>query len=224
MKYPKYAAQIIALKDADLKLRQQLITTKEFTEGYHKDMAALHNTNADILNAIITAIGYPTIAKVGKPANEAAWLVIQHAIAKPKFMKRCLKLLKKEVTNNPTNKIHYAYLSDRIAIFENKPQLYGTQFDWDEEKKMSAQQFDDLKAVNKRRLAIGLNTLEEQTKKIRESVLKENQQPPKDLITKRRQFKAWQKTSWLGLTLLIKIDKHVIKNIEVILILLFFCY
>lgn len=42
---------------------------------------------------IIDTIGYPTIAKVGKAASEAAWLIVQHAISEPKLMKRCYGLL-----------------------------------------------------------------------------------------------------------------------------------
>ena len=54
----------------------------------NEEMKELHNKNAKILNEII-AIDYPTIDKVGKEANEATWLVIQHSIEQPDFMKKC---------------------------------------------------------------------------------------------------------------------------------------
>ena len=42
---------------------------------------------------IINATGYPTIDKVGKEASEATWLIIQHSIGQPEFMKKCAKQL-----------------------------------------------------------------------------------------------------------------------------------
>src|SRR5690606_27955393 len=143
-------------------------------------MAKIHNQNAKILDEIIQTIGYPTVDKVGKEASAAAWLVIQHAIAQPDYMKNCVKLLEIAVRENEANTKNLAYLTDRVAVFEGKPQLYGTQFDWDEDGKLSPNPFDDLAKVNERRKAIGLNSLEEQTDIIRRRVKNENQSPPKD--------------------------------------------
>ena len=126
------ATRIITLKDADLRLRDQLLQTGQLNDGYHEEMARLHHHNADTLSTIIDEIGYPTAGKVGEEASEAAWLVIQHAIGCPAFMKKCAGLLKEAVDKNQANPINLAYLTDRIAVFEGKPQPYGTQFDWDE--------------------------------------------------------------------------------------------
>lgn len=123
MDYSEIAEEIIALQDADLKLRSELLQKGQMNDGYNPEMEAMHNRNADILDKIIDQIGYPTIDKVGKEANEAAGLVIQHAIGKPKFMKKCVVLLEKAVNENKVNPKHPAYLTDRIAVFEGGPQL-----------------------------------------------------------------------------------------------------
>lgn len=55
-------------------------------------MEKLHNRNAEVLNNIVDKTSYPTVDKVGEEASEAAWLVIQHSIGQPSFMKKCAEL------------------------------------------------------------------------------------------------------------------------------------
>ncbi len=198
MKYKIIAEKIIALKDADLKLRDQLIQSGELWKGYHKEMEQLHNKNAGLLEEVISKIGYPTIDKVGKEANEAAWLVIQHSIGQPDFMKKCLKLLEKAVNENKANPKNLAYLSDRIAVLEDQPQTYGTQFDWDKNGELSPKPFDDLSKVNQRRKSIGLNSLDEQTETIRKRAKSENETPPADFENRKKEMNEWRKAvGWI---------------------------
>jgi len=194
MDYKSIAENIIDLKNADLALREKLIQSRQLSNGYNEEMKELHNRNAKILSDIIDKIGYPTIDKVGKEANEAAWLVIQHSIGQPEFMKKCAKLLENAVSENKANPKSLAYLTDRIAVFEGKPQLYGTQFDWDKNGNLSPNIFDDLTKVNERRKSIGLNTLEEQTEIMRKQVIKENQSPPKDFEKRKQEIEQWRKS------------------------------
>jgi len=187
------AERIIVLKNADLELRDRLIQNGQLGKGYNEEMEKLHNRNADILNEIIDTIGYPTIEKVGKEANEATWLVIQHSIGQPDFMKKCVKLLKNAISENKTTLRNLASLTDRIAVFEGKPQLYGTQFDWDKNGELSPNLFDDLTKVNQRRKSISLNTLKEQTEIIRRQAKNENHSPPTDFEKRRQEIEKWKK-------------------------------
>lgn len=161
-------------------LRDKLVKTGELGNGYNEELRAMHNSNVAALQEIIAVIGYPSIAKVGKEASDAAWLVIQHSVEQPDFMKNCLNLLQNAVDQNEADPKSLAYLSDRIAVFERKPQLYGTQFDWDEHGELSPNLYDNLVKVNERRQAIGLNSLEEQTEFIRANAKQENLLAPKD--------------------------------------------
>lgn len=200
MNHDTIAEKIIALKNEDLALRDKLIQEKKLSDGYNEEMKALHNRNAFILNDIIDEIGYPTIEKVGKEAYEAAWLVIQHAIEQPAFMKKCASLLKTTVTEGNADPKSLAYLSDRIAVLEGKPQRYGTQFDWDEKGELSPNPYDDLNAVNDRRKSIGLNTLEEQTAIIRQRAKAAHQSAPKDFEKRNLEMEAWKKNvGWMKL-------------------------
>lgn len=198
MTLQQIARKIIELKNADLALRQQLIETGRLGKGYNKEMEKLHTQNAEMLSEIIDSIGYPTIEIVGEEASEASWLIIQHAIGSPDFMRKCAKLLEKEVIKDKAKLKNLAYLTDRIAVFEGKPQLYGTQFDWDEHGQLSPNNFDDLFKVNKRRKSIGLITLEEQTEIIREQAKKENQAPPADFEKRKQEMEDWKrKVGWI---------------------------
>jgi len=193
MRYPHHASKIIKLKQKDLAFRDQLIASGKLHDGYNQEMESIHIENAETLDAIIDQIGYPTIEKVGKEASEAAWLVIQHAISRPAFMRKCAQLLEVEVSNNNADPIPHAYLQDRIAVLEGENQLYGTQFDWDENGQMSPNTYDDIDKVNQRRQALGLNTLEEQTELIRARIKKENQKPPKDYKLRQKEMEEWRK-------------------------------
>lgn len=198
MKYKILAEKIIELKNADLELRDQLIQKGTLGNGYNEEMEKLHNENAAQLNAIIDEIGYPTIDKVGEEGSKAAWLVIQHAISKPQFMRKCVKLLEIAVSENDANPVLLAYLADRIAVYGGEPQLYGTQFDWDENGEFSPQPFDNLNKVNQRRTSIGLNTLQEQTEVIRRQASNENQHPPKDFEKRQAEINKWRKkVGWI---------------------------
>lgn len=198
MEYTKFAKEIIELQNADLALRDELIRSGRLFNGYDPEMEALHNKHAEILNDIIDKIGYPTVDKVGKEANEAAWLVIQHSIGQPAFMKKCAVLLEKAVEENQADAKQLAYLTDRIASFEGRPQLYGTQFDWDAGGEMNPYLFDDLEKVNQRRKAIGLNSLEEQTEIIRKQINAESERPPTDMKERNKQADEWRKkVGWI---------------------------
>jgi len=193
MPHSSIADEIIALKNKDIALRTQLVQKGQLGEGYHEEMQALHNQNAAALKAIIATIGYPTPEKVGEEASEAAWLIIQHAIGQPAFMKNCLKLLRQAVTENKANPLHLAYLSDRIAVRQGKPQRYGTQFDWDENGHLSPNSLDDHSKVNKRRRALGLCSIEAQTEFLRNQARAENHYPPTNYQERQTAMEQWRR-------------------------------
>ena len=198
MQHPTIAHRIIELQNNDLALRDRLVKEGRLSEGYDEEIRDLHIYHATILDEIIKEIGFPTIEKVGKEANGAAWLVIQHAIEKPSFMKKCIQLLELAVNEEKASEINLAYLKDRVAILEGNPQLFGTQFDWDENGVLSPNFFDSLSKVNKRRKSIGLNTLEEQTAIIRKRAMEEHQTAPTDFNQRKNEINEWKKkVGWI---------------------------
>ncbi|MBN1755468.1 hypothetical protein JW877_04555 [bacterium] len=198
MDFDKISRKLIGLKKKDDKLRTELIREGTLSNGYNQEMEVLNNENAKELNLIMEKIGFPTSDKVGEEASNAAWLIIQHSIGQPNFMKKSARLLEIAVNEKKADPKCLAYLTDRIAVFEGKPQLYGTQFDWNENGEMKPNQFDDSAKVNQRRKALGLNTLEEQTEIMKNRVKSEKQRPPKDFEERRREYDKWRKSvGWI---------------------------
>jgi len=124
---PDIAIELIEMAQHDLSIREELFKEGKLSDGYNPDMERVHKKNAARLDEIINTVGYPTKSKVGEEASDAAWLIVQHAISEPVFMKKCFVLLSESAGDlNPQN---LAYMYDRICYFEGRPQKYGTQFD-----------------------------------------------------------------------------------------------
>jgi hypothetical protein len=91
------------------------------------------------------------------------WLLVQHADADLGFPKQCLALLEPLVKIQEVSEINYAYLYDRVAVAEHRPQRWGTQFGSDGEP----QPIEDAANVDARRKAVGLGTMDEYRQKMR---------------------------------------------------------
>ncbi|KMQ61351.1 hypothetical protein ACM46_15055 [Chryseobacterium angstadtii] len=121
----EFSSELLRLAQKDLSVRERLASEGKLSGGYHPEMESVHKQNAERLREIMDAIGFPTVSKVGAEASDAAWLIIQHSIGEPEFMKKCYeKMLENRRDINLSN---LAYLHDRIHFFQGKPQRYGTQ-------------------------------------------------------------------------------------------------
>ena len=109
---------------------------------------------------ILDEYGWIGKSKVGEKANQAIWLVIQHA--ELETQQRYLPLLIKSVEQEESEGWHLAFLEDRILMRQDKQQKYGSQAFWDKEAKaLKIYPIADVERVNYRRRKIGLETVEE---------------------------------------------------------------
>jgi hypothetical protein len=162
-------SEIVAMAENDLSVREELIADGSLTsQGYHPRMEAVHKKNASRLALIIDRNGWPGISLVGEDGARAAWLIAQHAIGNPPFMRRCLLLLTKAASENEAPRWQLAMMEDRIRMYEGRPQAYGTQFQPDKNGAFVPYTIENPENVNERRRAVGLNTLEERISEIRE--------------------------------------------------------
>jgi hypothetical protein len=116
---------------------------------------------------------------------------VQHAISKPPFQRRCLQFLQRAAETLEVPAWQPAYLLDRIRVFEGKSQVYGTQFDRDENGVPHPYPVEDLPHVDERRQRIGLDSLAAQMQKMREEA---NQDCSKLLVNReesKRNYDAW---------------------------------
>jgi hypothetical protein len=193
-----YAQEIILMAEEDRRLRGALAETGALFEGYHPDMERLHTANARRLENIITDIGgWPSPAQVGAEAAEAAWLIVQHAIGLPDFQRGMLGLLREAVAAGDAPAWQAAYLEDRICVFEGRPQIYGTQFDWDDAGALSPAPIEKAQDVNRRRAALGLESIEEKTAALRARAHAEGNTAPAAPAKRRKDAEDWaRKAGW----------------------------
>jgi hypothetical protein len=155
----RLADELIAMAALDQKVRDELAASGALYEGYHPRMAAIHESNALRLQAIIAQIGWPTERLVGEGAAKAAWLIAQHAISQPDFQRACLKCLAEAAREHTVPLWQPAMLEDRIRVFEGRPQLYGSQLKPDSHGNVQPHAIEDPEGVEERRGAVGLEPL-----------------------------------------------------------------
>ena len=171
---------------------EMMIVQPKPEDGYHPAIRKVHEENASFLKDVLDEYGLITVTITSKKVVEAAFIIIQHAISKPTFMKECLGLMKVSSNVDP---VHIAYLTDRILTLTGQPQHYGTQFDYDHDGYMKCLPLDaPREEVNQRRFAIGLSSLEENEQRFI------HQKPITPELAKQRykDMQAWLKeTGWI---------------------------
>lgn len=201
MLYPAIAHELIERQRHDLDVRQRLISEGKLSRGYNPEMEEVHLDNARRLQAIIGQIGWPAQEQVGEEASQAAWLIVQHAISLPSFMKRALALMKEQQKTRTIDPLNLAFLSDRIAMYENRPQWYGTQFVSNDQGQLVPYQLDgSMDEVNQRRRQLGLNTLDERLAELTAQTNVEPQEQPSVAARQLEQaeYNAWRKkVGWI---------------------------
>lgn len=183
------------MREEDLRVRSELLSGASSFGGYHPRMEELHMQNAARLKEIIAEHGWPGRSLVGEDGAIAAWFIAQHSISDPPFQRRALELLREAHSKGEVSEKALAFLEDRICIFEGRPQIYGTQFESDEHGMSQPCPIADPEHVNERRLAIGMNTIEE-----RKHELQADEQPehdPEKRAVSERAYQEWlRKVGW----------------------------
>jgi len=115
------------MRARDEQVRNELAADGSLFEGYHPRMQEIHRSNAQELRSVIQEYGWPHEDLAGPDGAEAAWLVAQHSINEPNFMRRCRTLLDEASSRGRVPRWQFAYIDDRIRVLEGKPQCFGTQ-------------------------------------------------------------------------------------------------
>lgn len=108
--------------------------------------------------------GWFTISKYGEKADNAAWLITQHADRDPAFQQYTLRVLEPLIARKESNPINYAYLFDRIAVNNKRPQLYGTQGRCTSAGIWEPWNITAAEVLDERRMALGLQPQAEYNK------------------------------------------------------------
>ena len=111
--------------------------------------------NLALVDEILSQYGFPRREQVGDFANQAVWLVFQHADLE--HQKRFLPQMEAAVSHGDIAPLYLALLRDRIDVREGRPQRYGTQTD----DKGHLAPLLDASRVNQWRQEVGLPLLEQ---------------------------------------------------------------
>jgi hypothetical protein len=151
-------AELLAMDAHDQTVRAELAADGSLYEGYHPRMAAVHDANAARLKAIIQEHGWPTQRLVGADGARAAFRIAQHSINHPDFMRECRRLLDEASSRREVPRAHFAYMDDRIRVYEGLPQRYGTQWRGSAQG-LEPYPLEDAAHVDERRAELGLPPL-----------------------------------------------------------------
>lgn len=146
----KLAKEIQEMAGLDQEIRRQ----HKYNRGA---MGETTKENTKQLKEIVKQFGWPTIPLVGIKASNSAWLLVQHAEFDLKFQKYCLRLMKEAAKKGEVLKENVAYLTDRVLINSDKPQLYGTQF-YNHKGRLLPKPIKDPDRLDVRRKKMGLQT------------------------------------------------------------------
>jgi hypothetical protein len=157
-------SRLNALASADQQIRQESNLLEQNPASTPAQRTALQqrwrtidSENLQQFKSMIAGCGWPTTTK----DSHSAWLLAQHADSDIAFQRLAKGLLEAAVKAGIAAPRDLAYLADRIAANEGRPQEYGTQFSRTDRCHLELDPVDNLELVKRRRLAIGLQSLED---------------------------------------------------------------
>lgn len=114
----------------DPELRRELLDMQEADQA-DRTGAPVEEWDDDARTArlaeMIEEHGWPTRSLVGDGGASAAWLIAQHSDLDVEFQERALELMRQAVDDGEADPTELAYLEDRVALNQGRPQTYGTQ-------------------------------------------------------------------------------------------------
>ena len=130
-------------------------------------ISEIDTDNKTWLKSTLSRIGWFRISIYGRSASYASWLLVQNADQDPAWQKEVLEVLKPLAAQGEASWKDVAYLEDRVAAAESKPQVYGTQGRC-QNGAWSPFEISDPSRVDQRRISIGLVPIDEYAKQFKE--------------------------------------------------------
>lgn len=115
-------------QEAIKKLVQEMVEVDQAMRKSDRPFAIdIDEHNTAVMKKLLAKIEWFTISDWGRPTDDNAWLLVQHADRDIAFQQMVLGRLEKLVKIGETSRSHFAYLFDRVAVGTGKKQRYGTQ-------------------------------------------------------------------------------------------------
>ena len=145
-----------------LKLRQQVNPESE-DQDLIKEMKVLDSTLLHKVTIFLNEYGWKSKKEIGELANMGLFLAIQHSSKEE--MESFKEIVEKAHQENKIEKADYALYIDRLKVHNDLPQVYGTQYYYDENlANYRFYEIEDFENINKRRRKVGLAKIEKYAK------------------------------------------------------------
>lgn len=167
-----YGAELAAMATAHGALRARIDYLDPESAAQRRlssHIALVDRTNAERLKNLVARCGWPSAATHGAGAVKDAWLVVGHANHDLAFQKEVLTLV--EQAGGDSVDQSFAYLYDRIAVMEKRPQHYGTQLSAPTRVYCALEfdRMDDRAQVEARRARLGMRPLDDYRRSVLEA-------------------------------------------------------
>ncbi|MDM4766346.1 DUF6624 domain-containing protein [Pelomonas sp. SE-A7] len=124
-----YAKELATMRQSDQAVRMAQHQTGDTTMPRRTKNAfeAVDKANTARLKVLVNQCGWPAASRHGRAAGLTAFMLVQHSPDRD-FQRQMLELLKQAVKAGEAEGLTLAYLTDRLAMADGRPQVYGTQF------------------------------------------------------------------------------------------------
>lgn len=152
--------QLAEMFEEDQRLRQRWMAEHRALDAEGKaalwqQVAEVDHRNTAALKAIIAEHGWPGRSLVGEGGTDMAWAIAQHADDDPAFQRAVLARMEPLLGTGEIEPSQHAYLHDRVAVAEGRPQRFGTQFS----DGVHPAPIEDEAHVDDRRASVGLSSM-----------------------------------------------------------------
>lgn len=162
--------ELAEIMEADQGLRRQIAPTREKyglkspqMDSLWRQMQRADARNLPRVTAMIDKYGWPGNSLVGRSGSLTAFLVIQHSNLAT--MQKYLPLMRQAAAKGELAKQNLALVEDRVLTFQDKPQLYGSQYHYNETTgQPEFFPIADEAHVDERRASMGLEPLADYAK------------------------------------------------------------
>ncbi|MCZ0984220.1 DUF6624 domain-containing protein [Streptomyces sp. x-45] len=156
------AADLHRRAEQDQAARRRMLET-----GDGRDLVRVDADNTAWLKRAIAAHGWLGISLVGEQGADEAWLLVQHADRDLDLQRQVLGLLQDAVADGEALPRHLAYLTDRVRVATDEPQVYGTQYIKAPDGKLQPYAVAEPELLDARRAAMGLESAAEYDRRMR---------------------------------------------------------
>lgn len=162
----------MATADQSLRYNGRNIGLKgpEERADWNLKVLTLNRVNGDKLKSILDRCGWPSEETLDGRSSVAARLIAQHSDHDDQLQMRALAVIEGRVKSGQVDPKQFAHLMDRIQLRRTGKQIYGTQLlVSNEDITLPSTEIDDIDSVNKRRKALGMESVEAYIAQAKES-------------------------------------------------------